>query len=470
MFSRHLMVKFYLWILLAITVSEAGAFGVVFLHSFWDQKGRIRSWALSEVAVARDVAAKLLEVGIDRRQMMDILSPLAGHTPVSAVIQGPGGEELLVLTDRGAEDTREIFPTAAEVLIIRDQRSLLNFKRKGRFAAGLPILLPSGEEGVFFVTMLKGGRWRQDGRHWEILMGLGVFLVILWLLSWPLATHLAGPLRKMASAANALGQGDLSVRIHLKRHRRDEIGQLADSFNSMAENLQALVDGHKQLLADISHEMRSPLARLRIAMELARQEGGPASEEPLHRVERQADAMEALIDELLTFSRLDSAPYTLRGEKLSLGEVLAGLTAAHGGEAADREVELQVEVSPGAEEVVADRTLLSRALGNVIGNGIAHAPAGTALRIVAETREGNVRISVSDEGPGVEEEMLESIFQPFVRADSARSRATGGVGLGLAIARRCMEAHGGGASAEPGPTGKGLSIVLWLPLRPNPAG
>ncbi len=468
MFSRHLIFKFYLWILLAITVSEAGAFGVVFFHSFLRQDGRVRSWALSEVAVARDIAVKLLEAGIDGRRMTDILSPLARHTSVSAVILGPGGEELAVLIDERVDDPRVVLPTAAEILTIRDEGDLLNFHREGRFAAGLPIMLPSGEEGVFFVTLLKGGRWRRDGRHWEILTGLGVFLIVLLLLSWPLANHMARPLRKMASAATALGKGDLSVRIPIQR--RDEIGQLADSFNSMAENLQMLVDGHKQLLADISHEMRSPLARLRIAMELARQEGGPASEEPLARVERQADAMEALIDELLTYSRLDSAPYTLRGEKLSLAEVLAGVTAAHGGEADAREVELQVEVSPGAEEVIADRTLLNRALGNVIGNGIAHAPAGTALRIVVETREGNARISVSDEGPGVEGEMMENIFQPFVRADSARSRATGGVGLGLAIARRCMEAHGGGTSAEPGPGGKGLSIVLWLPLKPAPDG
>lgn len=468
MFSRHLIFKFYLWILLAIVVSEAGAFGVVILHSFLRQDSHIRSWALSEVAVARDVAAKFLEAGIAGRTVKEIFSPLTRHTPVSLVILGPDGEELAAIMEEGMDVSRAVFPTAAEIFTIRNEGELLSFHREDRFAAGLPILLPSGEEGVFFVTLLKGGRWRRDGWHWEILTGLGVFLIVLLLLSWPLANHMARPLRKMASAATALGKGDLSVRIPIQR--RDEIGQLADSFNSMAENLQVLVGGHKQLLADISHEMRSPLARLRIAMELARQEGGPASEEPLDRVERQADAMEALIDELLTYSRLDSAPYTRRDEKLSLAEVLAGVTAAHGGEAGARDVKLQVEVSPGAEEVIADRTLLSRALGNVIGNGIAHAPAGTALRIVVETGKGTARISVSDEGPGVEEEMLESIFQPFVRADSARSRATGGVGLGLAIARRCMEAHGGGASAEPGPGGKGLSIVLWLPLQPAPDG
>ncbi len=167
--------------------------------------------------------------------------------------------------------------------------------------------------------------------------------------------------------------------------------------------------------------------------------------------------------ELLSYSRLDIAPHELRPAWFS-PEDLAGACME---EVRDEAEAAGVTLHWSARDIPArwhgDTRMLSRALGNVLRNAVAHAPAGTAVQVEASRTPGRLEIQVMDAGPGVPPEMLERIFEPFFRADAARNRATGGVGLGLAIARRCMEAHGGGAEAAPGVDGRGLRVRLWLP-------
>jgi len=245
--------------------------------------------------------------------------------------------------------------------------------------------------------------------------------------------------------------------------RGDEIGSLAKRFNQMATRLQQLVEGHKRLLGDISHELRSPLARMQVALELARQDSGDKVSPYLSRAEKQADELDKLIEELLSFSRLDFKPYELDRQTMHVHELVEEVVSAHRELATKGGVELRMDIAADIGPVDVDKRLLQRALANLVSNGIAHSPPDSVLKIAAQERAGSLELQVADQGPGVRVDLLDKIFEPFFRAETSRERASGGVGLGLAIVRRCMQAHGGQARAEllrP----SGLSVILSLPI------
>lgn len=477
--SRHLIVKLYLWLLLALTLSVAGATVVVSLLSEHDFERRAQEWVLSEVRPSRDVVQNLLQSGLTLPELRAVLAPLRRTARVRLRVLTADGRR--VLTSAPPEMFRGppllplhfngLPPLSPETVHkVLEGQEVLDWHLPDHLLAVLPIELPDGSPGVFYLSAMRF-HWEHAGFPWRLVAGLAAVLITLGLLSWPLAGHLARPLQRMAAAADALGQGQLSVRIaprdiqrrHRHRSRHDEIGRLADSFNRMAENLQRLVLRHKELLADISHELRSPLARLRLALELAR--GASDAERPryLNTLERQADAMEALIGELLFHARLDEKPYTLQAEPLDLAALVHEAVAAQRPEAGAKGLLLRVHVPGQLAAVRADRLLLARALNNALRNAVAYSPDGGAVDVTVRREGGRLSIAVRDEGPGVPADQLERIFEPFVRTDAARGRGTGGVGLGLAIVRRCMEAHGGGASAAPAADGRGLVLTLWLP-------
>jgi signal transduction histidine kinase len=490
MVSRRLILKIYLWLLLALTVSIAGAAVVFLALTEHDFEQRTREWVLDEVRPARDVVQNLLRTGLTAAELHAVLEPLRHTARITLQVLGPDGAPLLSVPGDGARrhgagpggagrrpwwreraPGEAAPPVAPETLArVLAGEEVLDWHAYDRVVALLPLVLADGRPGALYVAARRF-RWRHEGPPWRLLAGLAAVLVALWLLSWPLAAHLARPLQRMAAAADALGGGDLSVRIaprdvqrrHRRRMRHDEIGRLAESFNRMADNLQRLVQGHKQLLADVSHELRSPLARLRLALELARGAQGAEQAAYLESLERQADAMEELIGELLFHARLDEAPYALHAEPLELDALLREALAAQRPEADAKALVLRHHVPAGMGPLRADSGLLRRALANALRNAVAYSPHGGAVDVTVRREAGRVAIAVRDEGPGVPPEQLARIFEPFVRTDAARGRETGGVGLGLAIVRRCMEAHGGGATAAPGPEGRGLVLTLWLP-------
>ena len=473
MVSRHVMAKFYLWMLLSLTLSVAGAAAVVGLISGRGWESRLTELVLSEVRVGRDVAANLLRSGMDVAELERLLSPLTSHTSTTVAIVAVDGRPLAVFAPPEMKPHGNTLPSHEDIENVLEHGSMIELEEEGMITVGLPIELPSGKTGVFFVTHSKR-HWGTGDVPWRILAGLGVFLGVLWLLSWPMATHLVRPMRDMARVARELGEGNLSARIRLRRHRRDEVGTLAASFNTMAGNLERMVTGHKQLLADISHELRSPLARLRVALELARRDSGAEGLGYLDRVESQADDMDALIEELLTHARLETAPHTLRTESVHIGRLLRDISTPFDSDAEGKGIDLRVESLEEASPVEGDQALLGRAVSNVLRNALAHCPPGGRVRLEGGLDEGRAWIKVSDTGEGVPPDMVGQIFEPFVRTDSARSPGTGGVGLGLAIARRCMEAHGGGAHAENlggvhaenlggKPEISGLQVTLWWP-------
>ncbi|MBI3993515.1 MAG: HAMP domain-containing protein [Candidatus Lambdaproteobacteria bacterium] len=478
---RLLIVKFYLWFLLALTLTIVAAAAVVSLLEDHRWGERMHAWATAEVTLLRDHVQTLWDAGMPTPQVRARLEPLLAELNVSLAIVDESGRALLVLRPPGAPPESGVMPGLAQRQRIAAEGRLQEFHLRRNMAAGLPIRLQDGQRGVLYVQMHRPG-WARRGPPLPLLAGLAMVLLVGLVLSWPLARHLTRPMRSMAATADALGRGDLSARIRLRR--RDELGQLAASLNRMAENLQQLVEGHKRLLADISHELRSPLARLQVALALAQAElpGAKAGEvdtsggEPgtatagyLRRATRQAEEIDALIGELLTYSRLELAPYTLQPQPVALQTLVQEALEPLAPELAARRVDVTQRWPEPPLTISGDRTLLGRALANVLRNALAHAPAQSHITVQGRAVAEGVELSIADEGPGVAAGQREAIFRPFVRTDAARQRDTGGVGLGLAIVRRAVEAHGGRVWAEQGEQGRGLRIRISLPARPGAA-
>ncbi|HLL54101.1 MAG TPA: HAMP domain-containing sensor histidine kinase [Myxococcaceae bacterium] len=294
-------------------------------------------------------------------------------------------------------------------------------------------------------------------------------LSVIALASIPMARALARPLEKLTGTARALGNGDLSVRSGIQR--RDEVGELAQAFDEMAERLERLIRGEKELLANVSHELRTPLARIRMALELA-EEADPAKlRQYLGDVRLDLSELESLVNDVLTAARLELLGSNqgippLRREKVAPNVVLDRCVARFRETHPHRALEVRVE--PALPELALDSALLRRAVENLIDNARKYSDEGTPIHLTARAEGGGLAVEVRDLGIGIEPADLPRLFTPFFRTDRSRARGTGGVGLGLALAKRIVEAHGGQLSVESAP-GQGTRIRFTLPPAEPPA-
>ena len=282
-------------------------------------------------------------------------------------------------------------------------------------------------------------------------------LLVIVLLGYGLAVHLARPLRRLRRAVDRFGRGDLATRIGSTR--RDEIGELARSFDRMAGRIATLMTAERRLLQDVSHELRSPLARLGFAVELARTGGDPRAS--IDRIKRDVDRLSGLVDELLQLTSAEGDPLTRVVKQVQLDELLHDLADDCSLEAGAKGCRVILRAD-GPISVLGDRELLRRAVENVLRNAIRHAPEGSLVEIELEGRPDLATITVRDYGTGVPEGVLKAIFDPFFRVDDDRSRSSGGVGLGLSIARRAVDLHRG--SIEARNARPGLLVAIELPV------
>jgi two-component system sensor histidine kinase CpxA len=281
-----------------------------------------------------------------------------------------------------------------------------------------------------------------------------------------LARYLARPIEKLQATTESYADGDLSLRVgpSLGR-RRDEIVDLAHAFDRMAERLDALMKSQKQLLTDVSHELRTPLARLQAALGLARQRAGDRAQPELDRIDREAERLNELIGQLLSLARLESGMQTPKMEPVDLIELLQTVTADAALEARARDRDVTLETAVAHVSVHGNPSLLHSAVENVVRNAIRYTPEHTtvAIRLEPDPRNmGWLRLSIRDHGPGVPDEMIPRLFEPFVRVGHDRDRSSGGHGLGLAIADRAVRLHGGEITAHNEPDG-GLTVAVRLP-------
>ncbi|HEY7888037.1 MAG TPA: ATP-binding protein [Steroidobacteraceae bacterium] len=289
---------------------------------------------------------------------------------------------------------------------------------------------------------------------------LAIALLVSTVICFFLTRHLVGPIDRLRQATREMSAGNLSVRMLPRlKGRQDDLTLLAADFDTMAERVQSLLESKQQLLRDVSHELRSPLTRLQLALSLARREDG-AVERQLTRIAAEADRLEQLIARILNLVRLERPASALQGEPVDVSKLLEALVQDVGIEAEARNCTVSIHADAGLE-VAGDPELLRSAFENVIRNAVRYGPSGSAVEVTAGRREW-IEVSVRDHGPGVPEKDLKLIFEPFYRVDPARDRAVGGEGLGLAIAARAVAVHGGSIDAHNAPGG-GLEVAMRLP-------
>lgn len=304
--------------------------------------------------------------------------------------------------------------------------------------------------------------------HLAFMHGLRRIGLVALVFAIALAVYLTLPLRRMSRSMNRIAAGELDHRVAVRG--RGEVAAMGRSFNQMADRIGEMVTGQKELMAGVSHELRSPLARIKLCVEMMRQ-GRDGTEKPgtekLDDLEADVDVLDGLVGELLLISRLDLGSVPLERESVTLNDAATAAWQRISAPAAALGMSLVRDIPPGAESVHADRSLLIRVLGNLFENAVRHAATGDIVLRSHRRPDDRIEITVTDSGPGVGTDHLPRLFEPFYRADPSRSRRTGAGGLGLMIVRRAVEAHGGTVQAHHASnaraTGGGLAIRFDLP-------
>ncbi|APW62317.1 sensor histidine kinase [Paludisphaera borealis] len=285
---------------------------------------------------------------------------------------------------------------------------------------------------------------------------LWIIVPVLGLL-YALAVHLARPLLSLRRAVDRFGRGELSTRIGSQR--RDEIGELARAFDLMAQRIESLMAAERRLIQDVSHELRSPLTRLGLAVRLGR-DGGDC-QKAMDRIKRETDRLSSLVDELLRLNSAEEDAASRGRDEVPLHDLLRSLVDDCAVEADAKRCRLELRIAAPAT-ILGDLELVRRAVENVLRNAVRHSPADMPVEIDLRSDGSTATITIRDHGPGVPDDALTAVFKPFFRIEGDRSRSSGGVGLGLAIAERAVRLHDGtiaAANAHPG-----LQVNIRLPV------
>jgi len=290
---------------------------------------------------------------------------------------------------------------------------------------------------------------------------IAILILVIGLVSFLLARVLTRPIRLLRAATQKIAEGDTSVRVGKVAGAGEEIAGLADDFDRMTSRIETLLEARERLLRDVSHELRSPLARLQVALGIARQKNGVDIGPLLDRMEKETERLGELIGLVLSMARLEQARGIASPTDVRLDEVVSSLAsdASFEGEGSERSVRV---ARTEAVTVRGDAELLRQAAENVVRNALRFAPVGTQVEIELEKSAGFVELRVRDHGPGVPDEALSEIFRPFTRVEAARDRTSGGAGIGLAITERAVRLHEGTVVAT-NAEGGGLCVTIRLP-------
>jgi two-component system, OmpR family, sensor histidine kinase CpxA len=295
--------------------------------------------------------------------------------------------------------------------------------------------------------------------HWIVV------LLVSSAVCYLLTHRLTEPILRLREASRQIADGNLQARVDAKvEERGDEFGDLGRDFNTMAGRIEDVLSSQRQLISDVSHELRSPLTRINLALDIARRRLG--NDDAFDRMSADLEKLEEMIGRLLTMARLEAGAAPAQWETTELSGLVTEIVTDAQMEARERSCEVICR-SGGAYRVRADENLLRSAVENVVRNAVHYADAGTEILVTLSQRngagKGTVLLDVSDRGPGVPESETENIFRPFYRVEDARDRQSGGAGLGLAIAARVIQLHQGKVSAR-NREGGGLQVTIELPL------
>jgi signal transduction histidine kinase len=323
-----------------------------------------------------------------------------------------------------------------------------------------------GDGDMLYAVREEPGFWVASTRFllefwWQLLLaGVAAAAIALGVARW-LARGMTQPLRDMAKAAHRMQTGDYGQRVTTAS--RDEVGQLAVAFNTMSGELESMERLRRDLVANVSHELKTPISALRAHLENLLDGVERPDAQTLQVMLAQTERLTRLVDQLLELSRLESGDVPMVRERLALRPLVERVLSEFEVVRARREVELDERVPRDLPPVYADAERVHQVLFNLLDNAVRFTPSGGRVTITASTRNGSIDVAVADTGPGIAAEHLPRLFERFYRVDSARSRDEGGTGIGLAIARSVVEAHGGRIWAESEP-GKGSTFTFELPV------
>lgn len=341
----------------------------------------------------------------------------------------------------------------------RKHRFMMRTKNPTRYWAGvrIPVSLTPLSPPVRAVLLamsdsITGNGFFFDPLPWIIVAAVVMLIsVLLWI---PLVRNITGPLARMTRAAEEIAKGRFDVRIN--EPRADEIGRLASAINHMTFRLFGFVKGQKRFLGDVAHELGSPIARIQFGLGILENGVDAAQQKQVADVMEDVTHMSNLVNELLSFSRaeMDTAKVMLKTV-----ELLPIVQRAVQRETMP-ETEINTKIDPRIR-VIADPELLARALANIIRNAVKYAGDAGPIQVLAKRKGNNTEIKVKDFGPGVPDDLVEQLFEPFFRPQPSRDRYSGGVGLGLAIVKTCIETCKGTVSAQ-NLKPKGFAVTLTL--------
>jgi len=297
--------------------------------------------------------------------------------------------------------------------------------------------------------------------NWSFVLAGMLGVVLALVLSLILARRISKPLSDLTSASREITEGNYTERVDVGGGV--EVKELGDAFNTLAESLERNEKLRKNMIADIAHELRNPLATLRGQLELVQDGKVPASRETVDSLMEDAELLSRLVEDLRQLSLVEAGQIELDLVPVEVGEPITSVAARFEHDAAERGVELAVDIPVDLPRVKADQHRVEQVLGNLVKNGLTATHTGGSIKLGAFSRQGEVVFTVADTGPGIDPDELPYIFERFYRADRSRARATGGAGLGLSIAKSLVEAHGGRIWAE-SEIDKGTVISFTVPI------
>jgi signal transduction histidine kinase len=429
---RSVYVKILLWCLGTLLLSLVG-FVLVSRFVVMDFNGKGSPFERANALQLADAESAYEAGGTDA--LAERISRVSSFLPGHHYLLGPDGHDLVT-----GEDRSTLLAVAAE-----------RWGEPRRVGPRIVIGATDPVKRYSLIILMD-----PPGNLWRVVPYYLLIFAAVAMLCWILAARIASPLRQLTRAVERFGSGDLSART--ESARQDEIGELARTFDRMAERIGTLLTAERRLMQDISHELRSPLARLRFAVQLSRR--ADDRDDSAAVMEKEIDRLSELVGALMQVTRAEGDPSSRRSERVDVPALIEEILAGCECETADGRCHLKSSIEPMAT-VYGDPEMLRRAIENVVENAIRYAPLGSDVEVDLAIKDGNVNIAVRDYGPGVPEDDLTRIFTPFFRVDRSRDEATGGVGLGLAIAKRAIRLHHGEVWAEN--ASPGLQVFLVLP-------
>ncbi len=450
----NLFLKIFLWFLAAIALMVGV---VVFLNWTVQTEPVVSRWRISvrnQTNIYAETAAQIYstegEKGLgeflDRIRKPETIGEVDligenGRAWLSEGVSADGYKELIAKALNSSEVEIENYPETA--------------------LSARQLAMPGGERYVLIVRWERPRMTPFFGESPLRYLRYGGLLLTALLLCWALARYLSSPIGKLRRATQKLADGDLSARVADQvGNRRDELASLAKDFDLMAERIESLVTSQQRLSRDVSHELRSPLARMNVALEIAKQKMNGDAAPQLARIEAESQRLNDMISRLLTLSKLETGSKDFDRREMNFKSLVEQVAADADFEANAKGKSVKV-VTAAECKIAGSDSLIRSAVENVLRNAVRYTTMGTSVEISLSNGGGRTLLKVVDHGGGVPEAELKNLFRPFYRVGEARDRGSGGTGLGLAIAEQAIIAHNGTITASN--TSDGLMVEITLP-------